>query len=296
MTSLLLLLIFSSTANSLTPVASVARNEELADHIQLISPCPITLAFVSCHQQDSERGKPPSNSSFQLRQLIVSLKSIALAERYTRNVLESRNGKRCVEVKLVVSSREFFDYVEAIVQTWDLQFRNFLKLTYVPAVYPQGTLNEIINHELVDTKGTRGAAFVIFSPLGYEWTGNQYRPCATLRLFLDKILHDTDSIIYADTDIVFLKSVQHLWAEFGKFGEETLAAMTPDGSYRRPKIEINGYDPHAYNSGLMLMNLTRMRGIDWSERLGMVSKMFLKEAKYGDQVGGFLPSLPSDFN
>jgi len=111
----------------------------------------------------------------------------------------------------------------------------------------------------------------------------QYRPCATMRLFLERILSETDSVIYADTDIVFLKSVQHLWAEFAKFGEETVAAMTPD-LYRKQKLEINGYDPHAYNSGIMLMNLTRMRAMDWSERLGMVSMMFLKDAKFGDQV------------
>jgi len=94
---------------------------------------------------------------------------------------------------------------------------------------------------------------------------------------------DSDLIIYADTDIVFLRSVQHLWADFNKFKNETVAAMVPQ-LYRNKVKKINGYNPHAYNAGLILMNLTRMRTIDWTQRLGQISSVLMKDAKYADQV------------
>jgi len=142
-TSFLLLFIIvrfdTTNAGNSNPVASNPGNGGLFKYNQDNSHCSTTVVFVLCKLADTKRGKEVHSFTLQLRQLIVALKSIALAERYTENVLGRENMNRCVEIKLVVSNRHIFENVETILRKWDPKFRNFLKLTYVPAIYPPGT-------------------------------------------------------------------------------------------------------------------------------------------------------------
>jgi len=111
-----------------------------------------------------------------------------------------------------------------------------------------------------------------------------YRPCATIRLFLDKILPDSiDAVIYTDTDIIYMKSLQYLWSEFHHFEDSMIAGLIPE--YKNSFYQRRDYNPSAYNSGIMLMNLTRMREVDWSRKIGMTAKLYLKKAQWADQVG-----------
>ncbi|KAF0040638.1 hypothetical protein F2P81_006536 [Scophthalmus maximus] len=96
-----------------------------------------------------------------------------------------------------------------------------------------------------------------------EWK-KLFKPCASQRLFLPLILKEVDSLLYVDTDILFLRPVEDIWALLSQFNSSHLAAMAPE--HEEPRIGwYNRFARHPYhgktgiNSGVMLMNMTRLR-------------------------------------
>lgn len=80
------------------------------------------------------------------------------------------------------------------------------------------------------------------------------------------ILKDVDSAVYVDSDILFLQPVDRLWAFLPQFNSSQLAAMAPE--HEEPRIAwYNRFARHPFygrtgiNSGVMLMNMTRMRNV-----------------------------------
>ena len=70
--------------------------------------------------------------------------------------------------------------------------------------------------------------------------------------------------MYVDSDILFLQSVDRLWAFLSQFDSTQLAAMAPE--HEEPRIAwYSRFARHPFygrtgiNSGVMLMNMTRMR-------------------------------------
>lgn len=71
-------------------------------------------------------------------------------------------------------------------------------------------------------------------------------------------------MLYVDTDIIFLQPVEDMWALLSQFNSSQLAAMAPE--HEEPRIGwYNRFARHPYygktgiNSGVMLMNMTRLR-------------------------------------
>ncbi|KAL1478708.1 hypothetical protein MTO96_034902 [Rhipicephalus appendiculatus] len=100
-----------------------------------------------------------------------------------------------------------------------------------------------------------------------------FKPCATQRLFLPSMLPDVDAVIYVDADVLFLSPIEELWKHFTAMNSLHLAALAPESEdyatnwYRR-FARHPFYQPLGVNSGVMLMNLTRMRKFGWESRLG----------------------------
>lgn len=92
----------------------------------------------------------------------------------------------------------------------------------------------------------------------------QPSPACVFFRFTQLILKHVDSILYVDSDILFLQPVDHLWAFLSEFNSSQLAAMAPE--HEEPRIAwYNRFARHPFygktgvNSGVMLMNMTRMR-------------------------------------
>jgi lipopolysaccharide biosynthesis glycosyltransferase len=95
------------------------------------------------------------------------------------------------------------------------------------------------------------------------------------------ILKDVDSVLYVDTDILFLNPVDELWALLSRFDASQLAAMAPE--HEEPRIGwYNRFARHPYygatgvNSGVMLMNMTRIR----EKRFKVVIDLFVFRYSY----------------
>ncbi|XP_064347851.1 glucoside xylosyltransferase 1 isoform X6 [Camelus dromedarius] len=131
-----------------------------------------------------------------------------------------------------------------------------------------------------------------------EWK-KLFKPCASQRLFLPLILKDVDSLLYVDTDILFLRPIDDIWSLLKKFNSTQIAAMAPE--HEEPRIGwYNRFARHPYygktgvNSGVMLMNMTRMRRkyfkndmtavrLRWGDILMPLLKKYKLNITWGDQ-------------
>ncbi|XP_034551836.1 glucoside xylosyltransferase 2 [Notolabrus celidotus] len=131
-----------------------------------------------------------------------------------------------------------------------------------------------------------------------EWK-KLFKPCAAQRLFLPVILKDVDSLLYVDTDVLFLRPMDDIWSLFKSFNSTQLAAMAPE--HEIPKIGwYSRFARHPFygvtgvNSGVMLMNLTRVRstifknslipsGLSWEELLHPLYQKYKNHITWGDQ-------------
>ncbi|KAB1269604.1 Glucoside xylosyltransferase 1 [Camelus dromedarius] len=116
-----------------------------------------------------------------------------------------------------------------------------------------------------------------------EWK-KLFKPCASQRLFLPLILKDVDSLLYVDTDILFLRPIDDIWSLLKKFNSTQIAAMAPE--HEEPRIGwYNRFARHPYygktgvNSGVMLMNMTRMRRKYFKIELFRICPLNLEELK-----------------
>ncbi|XP_076444062.1 glucoside xylosyltransferase 1-like [Babylonia areolata] len=120
-----------------------------------------------------------------------------------------------------------------------------------------------------------------------EWK-KLFKPCATQRLFIPSLLLDVDSMIYVDTDVLFLSPLTKLWSFFARFNATQLVALAPEhedastGWYNR--FARHPYvPPLGVNSGVMLMNLTRLRQSTWLPSMLKFYKEYRLKITWGDQ-------------
>lgn len=122
----------------------------------------------------------------------------------------------------------------------------------------------------------------------YRYWWDVFTPCATERLFLPSLLTDEDAVIYVDADVLFLHPVEGLWRIFLAMNERQMAAMAPDTESRVNNKYLNGarhpfVKPFGLNSGVLLMNLTRMRRFGLERRLVKIKKEFEGIIVWDDQ-------------
>lgn len=109
-----------------------------------------------------------------------------------------------------------------------------------------------------------------------------------LLLLLQDVLTSVDSVLYLDTDTLVLRPVEDIWNHFQQFDVSQFASMSPEGEessitwYPRfaqhPFVGKNGM-----NSGVMLMNLTRMRTFPWKENVIGAYQKYKSKITWGDQ-------------
>lgn len=102
------------------------------------------------------------------------------------------------------------------------------------------------------------------------------------------LLKGIDSIIYMDTDTLFLSPIVETWQFFNKFNASQIAGLSPEHEDRNVGW-YNRFARHPYygalgvNSGVMLMNLTRMRAFKWDEYMWPLLKEYKLKITWGDQ-------------
>lgn len=141
---------------------------------------------------------------------------------------------------------------------------------------------DVLNHMSLDLRP------ITFPPEKAEEWKKLFKPCASQRLFLPSLLEDVDSVLYVDTDTLFLTSPLQIWEHFSKMNEMHMAALAPEHEDQSTGW-YNRFARHPYygnlgvNSGVMLMNLTRMRQFGWEKYVVPIYQEYKSKIVWGDQ-------------
>ena len=126
-------------------------------------------------------------------------------------------------------------------------------------------------------------------PRGQDWKKwkKLFKTCASQRLFLPDFVK-RDRLIYLDTDTLVLSPIEKLWHHFSKFNKTLLAAMAKEGEV----ASLNWYHRFArhpfygelgLNSGVMLMDLKKLRELDFTRKIIAIYQEHKFNIAWGDQ-------------
>lgn len=105
---------------------------------------------------------------------------------------------------------------------------------------------------------------------------------------MQNILNTTDAVLYVDTDTLFLSPVSRIWSLFASFNASQMAGLSPEHEDRNVGW-YNRFARHPFygalgvNSGVMLMNLTRMRRFKWVDYIVPLHREYRLKITWGDQ-------------
>ena len=142
-----------------------------------------------------------------------------------------------------------------------------------------------------------------------EYFRQAFRPCASQRLFypvcyltpkyiilfiqfFQLILPEYDSVIHIDSDAILLSPVEQLWDYFDRMNSSQILGMAPDNTNPLTSYYKVGYKlyrgvekiptptEYSLNSGVILMNLTRMRQVKFFDQLEPIVKQYNDSIKW----------------
>ncbi|KAF2353871.1 Glycosyl transferase family 8 [Trinorchestia longiramus] len=120
----------------------------------------------------------------------------------------------------------------------------------------------------------------------------QWRPCAWSKMYIPEMLHDVDATIYLDSDVLFLGPVEDLWSVFENMGKDASIAAAPEMWY----VEEGSFRPaggkFGINTGVMFMNLTRLRKIKLTKNLMKYKNMIPSPRHDQDVLNAYLKDHP----
>ena len=114
-----------------------------------------------------------------------------------------------------------------------------------------------------------------------------FAPCASQRLFFPEILPEVDALLYLDSDTLFLSPPRDLYSLFKNFTSLQIGGLTPEAlnneSWYPQRSIIPYYGQYGLNSGVKLMNLTRMRQVGYQEKLLEIFQTYRNNLSWPDQ-------------
>lgn len=232
--------------------------------------------------------------------------STQVAHTRLKNELSANNTSSKSGLKLVESTERFPEIVVAVVACGDrlgetltmlksaLIFTDWWQpLRFI--VFSDDVLRPSFKEKLTEWKYLVNNTLEFeLHPITFPKRGNAeewrklFKPCASQRLFLPEILKQMDSILYVDTDTLFLSPLKLIWKHFSAMNSSQMAALAfehedPNTGWYNRFAHHPFYGPYGVNSGVMLMNLTRMREFHWEDYVIPVYKEFKLKITWGDQ-------------
>jgi UDP-xylose:glucoside alpha-1,3-xylosyltransferase len=98
-----------------------------------------------------------------------------------------------------------------------------------------------------------------------------FKPCDCQRLVIQDSLKEIDSLLFVDAAVIFLSSPKEIFKLFKSFNSTQIAGLVheheiADSWY--PKVKaVPFYGEFGVNSGVFLMNLTRMREVKMEDKV-----------------------------
>jgi len=208
--------------------------------------------------------KQTSKSSISVKEINIAI--VVCGNRVDETLVSMKSALIFPFPSLTINFIIFADDEAAVtigerVGKWPSQALNRMKLDVRPITFPAGKEE--------------------------EWK-KLFKPCASQRLFLPSLLLDVDSLLYVDTDTLFLTTPLKVWEHFDLMDDSQMAAVAPEHEDHATGW-YNRFARHPYygelgvNSGVMLMNLTRMRQFQWEKYVIPVYHEYKTKITWGDQ-------------
>jgi len=188
----------------------------------------LNLVMILCGGKGSQGGQMASDVQRQIRQAAVMLKSAALF------------SKKRLHFHVLSDSIDLYSSLVNTTSGWPDRYRGKLRFSRHKVWYPEGR----------------------------EDMKEMFRVCATERLFIPDMFPKLDKAIYVDTDLIFMRPVEDLWAHFDNFDSQQVAAMAPCLlHYNSHRNSVPYYGDTGLNAGIMHMDLDRMREMEggWTQ-------------------------------
>ncbi|KAG5666339.1 hypothetical protein PVAND_014374 [Polypedilum vanderplanki] len=158
-------------------------------------------------------------------------------------------------------------------------------------IIAEDQLHEVINERLKNFKTFKNFTHEIlslkFPQKNQEIWKKLFKPCASQRLFLPSLLPHVDSLIYVDCDVLFISSPHKLYNHFKSFNHDQISALALESENRNTgwytRFARHPYFGLGLNSGVMLMNMTRMRKIKFEEKIEPIYEKWKNQLVWGDQ-------------
>lgn len=119
-----------------------------------------------------------------------------------------------------------------------------------------------------------------------EWR-SLFKPCASQRLFLPSLLA-ANRVLYVDSDTVFLSPPDEIFQTFRQFNSTQIAALSTESENENTGW-YSRFARHPFfgklglNSGVMLMDLARMRELQWEQKSKKIYENYNLSLVFGDQ-------------
>ncbi|XP_066972456.1 glucoside xylosyltransferase 2-like [Macrobrachium rosenbergii] len=205
--------------------------------------------IIACKDETRVKHHLRENWDHQIRQMKVLLKSAALLTSTT------------IQFSIVTNSQETYKEITGITDSW-------------PSEYHRRRL-------------VFGVRRDVYYPPDLSDMQNMFCTCCTERLFLPDILADVDSVIFVDTDTIFMQPPEDLFENFGFFDERQVAGVTPC-LYMYDKLSVKRIPSFGFsglNAGVLLLNLTRLRRFPggWVPTIRRTVGKYKNSLQYADQ-------------
>ena len=209
----------------------------------------IHVMIIICLEQDPGIMEEEQKRNLQLVQAVTLLKTVAIF------------SSRPITVHIAHNNLNIFEQMKNAVSKFEKG--DFMRLNSVSIEYPPG-LDDMMH---------------------------AYKICATASLFLHELLPEVDAGIFLDTDVILMGDPAQLWDRFQLFTPFTaLALATVDKEYSFKKSNNRhlyyGLPQNGLNSGVVLMNLTRLRALPGGGFTGTIRAIWdehKESVPYGDQ-------------
>ncbi|XP_070179370.1 glucoside xylosyltransferase 1-like [Littorina saxatilis] len=117
---------------------------------------------------------------------------------------------------------------------------------------------------------------------------DKFGACASQRLLFPLLLKDVDAVVYLDADALLLSPLDKMWNYFSHFNSTQMLALAPEHedttvSWYHQHSQIPFFRPSGLNSGVLLMNLTRLREVNFTGTIVQYEQEYGKKLAWFDQ-------------
>ena len=257
--------VFSFWNNAQNP-SLICLNESCSDAPFRLGRAP-EMQSAKNEAQSSERNDAKTKDVIDTPPTYIHLSVVACGDRLEETLVMIKSAVLISEQRIhvhIFADDDLRPKFREELRKWPSPIRKNFITTIYPITYPEGT----------------NVA---------EWV-KLFKQCATQRLFIPYVVPEnvTDKIIYVDTDILFMRPLEHIWNFFSRFNSTHIAALAPEHEWDRQGW-YNRFARHPYygergvNSGVMLMNIAKMRELDWVDRMIEYHKEYKLRITWGDQ-------------